>query len=118
MTHRIIDNQTTEKLAHYLAEQLQPDSLISLILKSLSLSGFALQIFVQSRLTMFRAMRLHLYGSEFELFPHTFYCLAKPQSICNSVNKKFIITCNNTPPATHKNSALRGVFCFWGREND
>ena len=29
-----------------------------------------------------------------------------------------IIMCfNNTPPATHKNSALRGVTCFWGTEN-
>lgn len=24
-----------------------------------------------------------------------------------------IIMFNNTPPATHKNSALRGVSCFW-----
>lgn len=29
-----------------------------------------------------------------------------------------IIICNNnTSPATHKNSALRGVFSFWGKQN-
>jgi len=28
--------------------------------------------------------------------------------------KKAIIVRNNTPPATHKNSALRGVSCLWG----
>lgn len=25
-----------------------------------------------------------------------------------------IISRNNTPPASHLNSALRGVTCFWG----
>ena len=51
MTHRMIDNQTTEKLAHYLAEQLQPDSLISLILKSLSLSAPCADLFAKQNST-------------------------------------------------------------------
>jgi len=29
-----------------------------------------------------------------------------------------IIVVNNTPPATLKNSALRGVSCFWGMWNN
>jgi len=32
--------------------------------------------------------------------------------------EKAIIACNNTPPATHKNSALRGVSCFLGMWNN
>jgi hypothetical protein len=30
---------------------------------------------------------------------------------------RFKIARNNTPPATRKISALRGVTCFWGAEN-
>ncbi len=36
---------------------------------------------------------------------------------CIDITKLFIMVGNNTPPATHKNSALRGVSCFWDNEN-
>lgn len=42
------------------------------------------------------------------------------KSICYFSLQRCIITFNNTPPATQvydENSALRGVSCFWGREN-
>jgi len=37
---------------------------------------------------------------------------------CKKLTKLYIMDSNNTPPATHKNSALRGVFCFWGNQHD
>ncbi len=46
----------------------------------------------------------------------------KPMSLtanksCKRITKLYIMLSNNTPPATRKNSALRGVTCFWGNEN-
>ncbi|MBE0470185.1 MAG: DEAD/DEAH box helicase family protein [Methyloprofundus sp.] len=40
VTNRIIDNQTSDKLVNYLAGQIKSNDQISLILKSLTLSGF------------------------------------------------------------------------------
>ncbi len=37
--------------------------------------------------------------------------------VCYLGGVGIIMYTNNTPPATHKNSALRGVTCFLGTEN-
>jgi hypothetical protein len=47
-----------------------------------------------------------------------FGCLSKNTTkSCIGHSSNIIIANNNTSPATHKNSALREVFCFWGFKN-
>jgi len=49
------------------------------------------------------------------LFPHprgnNEHSFGHEKSLQDAI-KKAILSHNNTPPATHKNSALRGVSCF------
>ena len=45
------------------------------------------------------------------------WLVSEVQKIIEFAHKKLIITINNTPPASRKISAPRGVTHFWGIEN-